>query len=315
MPGNAWRTSSARCEGRTALPRRSHLPYSAYVRVHGAVLELPPPSSHDHVCWVYRDDAELTAAAVGFLDGGRARGERLLCIGDRVAELLRRSPGALGGVAALTDDGTLRILTLAEAYAAAGGFTAERQHAFYDEATRRALTDGYTGLRVFADVTALADAPGTRPELMRWEHLADDLIAHGPGMSAMCAYRDDVPAATLGDLGGVHPVVHAPVGAVPFQVFFDDDGLALAGDVDTLSAERLGRILATSPTSGSTVALDLSDLRFADVAACRVLAGWARTLAARGVALELVDAPPLLERMWHLLALDERASVTFRPVA
>lgn len=275
-------------------------------------MELPPASSHDHVCWVYRDDAELMAAAVGFLDGGRARGERLLCIGDRVAEVLR-SPGDLGGTAALTADGTLRILTFAEAYEAAGGFTAARQHAFYDDATRRALADGYTGLRVFADVTALADGPGTRPELMRWEHLVDDFIAHGPGMSAMCAYRADVPASTLGDVGGVHPLVHAPVGAVPFQVFFDDDGLALTGDVDTLSAERLGRILDTSPTSGSTVALDLADLRFADVAACRVLARWARTLAARGVALELVDAPPLLARMWHVLALDGWASVTFGP--
>jgi ABC-type transporter Mla MlaB component len=286
------------------------------VRVHGAVTDIPAAGAHDHVCWVYRDDADLAAAAIGFLAGGQARGERLMCVGDRVADALRRSSGALGDIEGLTADGALRIMTLAEAYAAAGGFTPEGQHAFYDDATRRALAEGYTGLRVFADVTPLAMAPGTASGLVRWEHLADDLIAHGSGMSAMCAYSDDVPASTLADVGGVHPLVHAPAGTVPFRVFFDDDdGLALAGDVDTLSAGRLAHILASTSTSGRTRALDLSDLRFADVAACRVIARWARTLAGPGVVLELDNAPPLLERMWHVLMLDEWAPVAFSPTA
>lgn len=291
------------------------MPYCEYVRIHGAVAVVPPAHPRDHVCWVYRDDDGLAAAAVDFLAGGRVRGERLLGVGDRAVDALHRDPTALGGIAGLVAAGALSTMTVEEAYVAAGGFTAERQRAFYDRATRRALADGYTGLRVVADVTALATDAGTRDELVRWEHLADQFIAQGPGMSAMCAYRDDVPAGVLGSAGGVHPLVHAAPGTVPFRLFFDGDGLALSGDVDTLSAERLGRILATSPTGGSTVALDLADLRFAGVAACRVLARWARTLAARGVALEMLNAPPLLARMRHVLALDEWASVTVGPAA
>src|SRR3712207_6437577 len=130
---------------------------------------VPAAEAHDHLCWVYADDAELTATALAFLAGGLARGERLLCVGDRMAEALREHPEALGGIDALVAAGTLRILTLADVYAASGGFTAESQHAFYDEATRGALADGYTGLRVFADVTALAGAPETQAELLRWE--------------------------------------------------------------------------------------------------------------------------------------------------
>ena len=272
---------------------------------------MPAAGAHDHVCWVYRDDAELTVAAVEFLAGGLDRGERLLCVGDRVAEGLRRTPGALGGIDELVAAGTLRILTVADAYEATGPFSAESQHAFYDDATRRAVAGGYTGLRVFAEATALAADTAARPELARWEHVADELIAHGPGMSAMCAYREDLPASALGDLAGVHPQVHAPAGTVPFQVFFDDQGPCLTGDVDTAGAERLARILAATPVSGGTCAVDLSGLDFADVAACRVLARWARTLCERGVPLEFWNAPPLLERMWHVLALDEWASVAF----
>jgi ABC-type transporter Mla MlaB component len=281
------------------------------VRVHGLVTEVPVPGAHDHVCWVYRDDADLTAAAVEFLSGGLLRGERLLCVGDRAVDRLRRAPAALGDIDQLIADGRLRLLTVADAYAATGPFSTESQHAFYDHATRQAVAEGYTGLRVFAEVTALAADDALRTELVRWEHVADELVARGPGMTAMCAYRDDLPASALGDLAGVHPQVHAPAGTVPFRVFFDDHGPRLAGDVDTVGAERLARILAATPVSGGTCAVDLSELSFADVAACRVLAGWARTLGEQGVRLEFWNAPPLLERMWHVLALDEWASVAF----
>ncbi|RZU31986.1 MEDS domain-containing protein [Blastococcus saxobsidens] len=281
------------------------------MRVHGVVNDVPIAGAHDHVCWVYRDDSDLVAAAVEFLAGGLLRGERLLCVGDRVVDGLRRAPTALGDLDELIADGRLRLLTVADAYAATGPFSTEGQHAFYDAATRRAVADGHTGLRVFADVTALAADAALRPELVRWEHVADEFIAHGPGMTAMCAYREDLPAATLGDLAGVHPQVHAPTGTAPFQVFFDEQGPSLTGDVDTVGAERLARILAATPVSGGTCAVDLSGLSFADVAACRVLARWARTLGERGVRLEFWNAPALLERMWHVLALDEWADVAF----
>ena len=298
-------------ESRSPLFRNVARPYSQYVRVHGEIADVPTAGAHDHVCWIYRDDSELTVAAVEFLAGGLARNEQLLCVGDRIADALRRSPCALGGVDELVRSGGLRILTVADVYEAAGAFSAESQHAFYDAATRSAVADGYAGLRVFAEVTALAADADVRPELLRWEHLADEFILRGPGMSAMCAYRADLPATAIGDLAGVHPLVHAPEGAVPFQVFFDDHGPSLAGDVDTHGAERLARILAATPVSGGTCAVDLSGLRFADVAACRVLARWARELGDREVRLELWNAPRLLERMWHVLALDEWASVAF----
>ncbi|WP_431521223.1 STAS domain-containing protein [Blastococcus capsensis] len=134
-------------------------------------------------------------------------------------------------------------------------------------------------------------------------------------MTAMCAYRADLPANTLTEASAVHPVVRAPGAPPAFQVFFDQQRVVLVGDVDALGAEQLARVLATSPVTGGTCPLDVSQLQFADVAGCRAIAVWARSLTQRGVRLELWDAPALMRRTWQVLGLDEWASVSFAPAA
>ncbi|MGY2067471.1 STAS domain-containing protein [Blastococcus sp. SYSU DS0619] len=109
-------------------------------------------------------------------------------------------------------------------------------------------------------------------------------------------------------VAGAHDVTPSPPS---FQAVVDGPRVALTGDVDALGVERLGRVLAASPVDGGTCALDLSGLRFADVAGCRAIARWARTRTERGIDVELRNAPPLVQRAWHLLALDEWAPVSF----
>jgi anti-anti-sigma regulatory factor len=280
------------------------------------VTEVPGAGTTDHLCWVYDDDGDFDAAVRAFLAGGLARGERLLCVGERVIDSLAGGATApLGDTHALQAQGVLRTLTLAEAYAATGSFTPEAQLAFYDEATRSAIADGYRGLRVVADVGGLAADPQTRDVLMRWEHLADEYMAQGSGMTAMCTYRRDLPVAALAEATSVHPLVHAPDGHPAFQVFFDDHRVAVTGSVDTFSADRLARILASSPVPGQGAVLDLEHVEFVDVAASRTIARWAHDLDARSLPLEVRGASPLLRRMWEVLGLERIAPVTFtRPV-
>jgi anti-anti-sigma factor len=265
------------------------------------------------VCWVYDVDDDAFDRAVGrFLTGGLDRGERLLCVGDRVIESLHRESTGLADVDALIADGTLETLRFTDAYDASAEFVPEEQLAYYDAATRRALDDGYQGLRVVAEVSALAADPARRLALIRWEHLADDYIASGSGFTAMCAYSSELARVARDDVASVHPLVHAPGGAPAFQVFFDDDGsMALTGSVDTFSADRLARVLASSTAGSRGVSLDLGRIEFMDVAACRVLARWARDLAARSVSVELVGCSGLVRRMWQILCLDAVAPVTF----
>ncbi|SOD98462.1 STAS domain-containing protein [Blastococcus haudaquaticus] len=257
------------------------------------------------------DDDAFDAAVREFLAGGVARGERLLCVGERVIESLDGGIAPLGDTDALIADGALSTLTLAEAYEATGTFTPEAQFAFYDEATRTAIADGYRGLRVVADVGGLAVDPGTRDVLIRWEHLADEYMAQGSGMSAMCTYHRGIPQAALAAATSVHPLVHAPEAPPPFQVFFDDDRVALVGSVDTFGADRLARVLASSPVSGDRAVLDLGRLEFVDVAGSRVIAHWAQDLDRRSLPLEVRGASPLLRRMWQVLGLGDVAAVRF----
>lgn len=272
--------------------------------------EIPGPGASDHICWVYdEDDAAFDTAVRRFLAGGLERRERVLVVGNRVIESIRSADDGLGDADALIADGSLRTLTTAEAYESTGEFDPVAQRSFYDAATAEALADGYTGLRVVAEVSRLAQDDDRRASLVEWEHLADEYVAEGSGFTAMCAYSDRLSPEALSDVAAVHPQVH---GATPvFQVFFDEDRVALAGSVDTFSAGQLARVLASSPVGRDGAVLDVGRLDFADVAASRVIARWAQDLGARSVPLEVRGASPLLRRMWEVLGLAALAPVRF----
>jgi ABC-type transporter Mla MlaB component len=256
----------------------------------------------DHVCWAYEDDASFEDAALRFLTEGLARGDRLLWVGDGGEDLLRRSGGPLAAVDDLLASGALRVLSTAEGYGRSLTFSPEQQLAQYDTATRAAIDAGYRGLRVVADVTPLAADTERRADLLRWEHLADDYVAHGPGFSALCAYRlAEVTPETVADAAAVHPLSHSDGRPTAFRVWFDDGGLVLAGDVDTFTAPRLRRLLTTTHMSTPVVRLELSLLDFVDLAGVRAVAAWAGRLHARSARLQVVAAPRLFRRMWELL--------------
>ena len=282
------------------------------MRASGSLRAVPEASRADHLCWVDGgdDDAAFDEAVRTFLAGGLARGERLVCVGERVIDGVRAEAAPFAGVDSLVADGRLGLMTLADAYDATGPFSAERQFDFYDAVTRRALAEGYAGLRVVAELTALAEDPLRRSELLRWEHLADRYVVEGPGMTAMCAYQGDLPSAALADVASVHPAASAPTGMPQFRLFFDDDRLVLAGSVDVSEADRLARLLAGSPPVPALL-LDLSRLQFVDVAGCRVIARWAGDLCGRGAAVEVRGASRLFRRVWDLLELSAVASVAF----
>jgi ABC-type transporter Mla MlaB component len=231
-------------------------------------------------------------------------------VGDRVVDGVRAGETPFPAVDRLLADGTLRLMTVAEGYAATGRFSAERQFEFYDGATRRAVAEGYAGLRVVAELTALAADPLRRAELLRWEQLADRYVVDGPGLTAMCAYRGDLPPAALADVASAHPAASAPTGMPQFRLFFDEDRLVLSGGVDISEADRLARLLGGSP-SAPAVLLDLGRLDFVDLAGCRVIARWVGDLCARGVTVEIRGASSLFRRMWHLLDLSGVAPVAF----
>ena len=286
--------------------------YREQVRSSGLPSELADVENADHVCWAYEDDASFEEAAVRFLGAGLDRGERLLWVGDGMAERLGRAPGPLSAVDDLVARGTLELVSLSDGYAAARTSSPEQQLAFYDRRTRQALAEGYSGLRVVAEVTRLASDPQHAADFVRWEHLADDYVAHGPGFSAFCAYRSaDVPAAVVADAAAVHPLSSVHGSPPLFRLWFEDGRIVVAGQVDTSASDRFRRLLGSTHVEGDVVTVDLSRLDFVDLAGTRVLASFARSVTGRGARLVLAGTPRLFRRMWRIVGLSDLAGVSF----
>jgi anti-anti-sigma regulatory factor len=285
------------------------------VRLTGVLDERDALTGADHLCWVYDDPASFTDAALRYLAEGLARGERLLCVGAGMAAELRVAGEPFGSIDDLVARGALSFASVAETYADGEPVRPADQWAFYDEAVRAARADGFRGLRVVADATALADTALGRARMVEWEHLADEYIASGAGMVAMCAYhRGALDSDAVADLTAVHPQVHSPLDPPSFRVWFDDDVVHIAGTVDTFAADRLGRVLTSTvaaPGPAGPAVLDLSGLEVVDVAGCRALAEWVRTATGTGERPQLRGAPRTARRIWRLLGFDDTAPVTF----
>jgi anti-anti-sigma factor len=267
----------------------------------------------DHACWLYTDDADFAAAARVFLTDGLTGGDRLLCVGDHHAlEQLRRLAGSAAEVQGHVTRGDLEFLPVTGAYATTGRLEPGAQRTWYEQATRRARAAGYRGLRVIAELTPLAADPAGRENLLRWEHLADDFLASGAGMSALCAYRrDQLPAGVLADVACVHPQVHAEPEEAAFRVFVDGGGLAVAGTLDAFSADRLSRVLACSVLDLPAVRMDLRRVEFMDAAGCRAVAAWAAGVEQRPAQVTLTGTSRMVRRMWQLLGFAEHTAVAF----
>ena len=218
------------------------------MREHGLFETTGGLGLHGHACWAYSDDAELVHAAAEYLADGERLGQKLLYVGPE--ERLHLAP---------TDIEALPLSAFCEL-----GRPTDSDHLLrvYTAATDAALAEGFTGLRVAADVTALAVDTACH---CRWESVADRFMAERP-LSALCCYdRRRLAPEVLRDLCSVHPVVNEPV---PFRIYATGDRLLLEGAIDYFSSDALERVLPLTRGDGM---LDLSGAGFIDHHGARIL--------------------------------------------
>ena len=257
----------------------------------------------DHVCWTYADAADFSAAVLPFLEEGRRLGEHLLLIGSSRPELLR-ALAPLPGRDELIAGGQLAVHTTAEAYAACGALSPAGQVAAYRGLVEAALARGRTGLRVAADVTALARrGPDGRRQLHVYEQLADAMMG-SVAMTALCLYDASLEADVLGPITLLHPGQHAGDQEPLAHLSGRGPSLSLHGEVDVTQADALFHALVdvACDTPGEVV-LDLTDVRFLDIAGARALARATQVLRGAGVRLRLVRVPRVAARCLALFDL------------
>ncbi|HVM09950.1 MAG TPA: MEDS domain-containing protein [Acidimicrobiales bacterium] len=277
------------------------------MRAFGVIHSAEGSGLSDHVCWIYDDRSEFVVSAVAFLAEGLRLSQRLLYVGDLDQTRLARDLGGLGDVDALLASGQLSIASVASTYAGTSAHDWSDQHEVYASLTEAALADGYTGLRVAADATALVATTGALDAFARYEHVVDHLCANGLPFAAMCGYG----AAGTGrdgadELASIHPLSHG--GALPFALFaIENRRIALVGEVDALVADAFRTVLGRAMPVASTVEIDCSGLAFIDHAGLSMLD---RLATSSRSCVVLDGGPAVLRRLLDLMQL--RAVVAAR---
>lgn len=273
--------------------------------------EVPPSDRGAHVCWGFTNRNDFRRGAVEFLRSGLAHGERLLFAADSSIEAMASDIADLGDIDRLLARGTLLLSPLGEAYDATAPLDWREQAATFERLIDESLADGFTGLRVAADATALVRQPATRRAFLEWELAADALMARKP-MSGFCAFDSTVFGdLTMSQLGSVHGWRRVPERDPSFSLFFATDTmLQLVGEVDISNGELLTEAMrsAVAVHASRRVQLDLSRLTFVDVGGLRRLNRVSQDLRREGRTLSLVGWSPMVRQCVELLGFTDMIS-------
>ena len=248
-------------------------------------------ASGGHICLVVDDDDSYGDLAADFLRQGRADGEKTVAFGPLGSPLQER----LAPFAVVVADPYVDFLGLR-------GLEPATMFAMFREQAAIAAAEGYTRLRVAADMDWLLPAAPSREEALGFEVLLDRVISELDA-TVLCAYRRTSfdPDVLLG-MGCIHPTASGGE-QPPFKLVAAEGGRwELGGEIDFASSSVLAPALRATVTAPWVV--DVSRLDFLDVASMRTIAGLART-AADG--LELRHASPRLQRLWQLAGFDDVA--------
>jgi anti-anti-sigma regulatory factor len=262
----------------------------------------------NHLCGVFAVDAQHEELVIDFVRGGFARGERVAYYADentpeQVMQMLRDAD--------LPADESMRrgqlvLLSAEETYLTGGTFEPERMISSLHAAIDDALADGYRGFRMTGEMSwASRGVPGAE-HLDDYEARVGEVYATRPA-TGLCQYdRRLFDSARLETMLTLHP--HAVRTAVVSddgmlritQMSADEAGaarLAIAGEVDTFTCSVFAQALSEAAATGGNLHLDLSRLRFLDLAATRSLEEVAAKLSSGGGELILHDPPWLLKRI------------------
>lgn len=233
---------------------------------------------HDHVGWVFGDPADFGVHAGRFL----AAGERVIYVaGDGTTQLQ-----GVDGLDAALSSNQAQITSVADMYCAGVPVDAQRQVAAFARATEQAITDGWTGLRVAADVTSLVLTPRQRAAWIRYEHLVDSFMVRNP-VAGFCGFhRGALDGAALNQVACLHPLVNP--GASEFRLYTApraDVSLVLAGEIDLSNRQVFATALrqARPAPVADRLLVDAAPLVFIDHHGVAELAGYAAELGVTAV--------------------------------
>lgn len=251
-----------------------------------ATLEAPRGS---HVCWVLADPQAFRPAAEEILARGSECNEKIFVFGPR------------GGAAhqALEHVGA----TMADPYAdflGGGKLEPDIMLSMFRDETGRALSDGYEGIRLVADMDWLLPAAPSSDDTIAFELLLDRTVRE-LGATVICAYRSgSFDVDLLHGTAAVHPVVWGVEPAFRL-VAGEHRSWALTGEIDLAAVDEFAAAIKAAAADGGEI--DVGGLRFMDCAGMRAMA---QAMASQG-SIHLRSIPGFLSRSWKLAGFDKVA--------
>ncbi len=184
-------------------------------------LETPIELHHgDHLCCLYETDEERRMVLALVMRQGLERGEKASLIGDIQGSqaLLDQMQDDGLEVSPYLSSGQLGVMSFDETYMREGVFDSDKMIALLETETDRALTQGYSGLRVTGDMSwALKTPPGSE-QIINYEAKLNEFFP-GSKCIGICQYDKRLfPPAMLMDVLATHPL--AIIGTEVFDNFY-----------------------------------------------------------------------------------------------
>jgi anti-anti-sigma factor len=275
----------------------------------------------DHACLTFSDADERLDIVAAFVRDGLAASQRVLCYVETSTpsvfsvELAERGLPVDSSVAS----GQLVLAGSGEHFLAGGAFGADRMLDLLATEVRAAHGDGYTGLRLTADMCwALRPAAGVE-QLIAYENQMAQLLTTASAL-AVCQYdRERFDTVTLASVTAAH-------GHAVAAVTYHDDamlricrqyappGIRIAGELDFRHLPALTRALTEALGIDEVIHVNLRQLRFVDGAGAAAIVQAAAGL--RGGKRMLVTCQPLVGKVLAAIGAGEVAQlqVTVRDV-
>lgn len=274
----------------------------------------------DHYCLPFGSEEEQGDIVGAFVRHGLRAGDKVVYISagsppDTVELLADRGVDARRGLAR----GQLEVLEAEHAYLAVRPFDPDAMVERLRRMLVAALHEGYPRLRVTGELGVLQEQPG-RARLLEYERKVGQAFSDGP-LLALCQYdRRMFAPEEVAAMERVHqgraeadPLYHDTILSVTRT--YVPPGLRVCGEIDMTHDRLWEESLAHAVLGmGEDVHLDLSGLRFLDVAGARLLGRTARALAEQSRRLHLDQLAEGPRRVLRLTRWDETPTlVVYRP--
>lgn len=258
----------------------------------------------DHSCWAYTSHRDFVGAVVTFLAEGVRLGERLLYVGTMDDDELTAHLAALPQRDEWIADGRLSVHHLDHVYDPADRCEPAAQVELFRKEADAAVSDGFSGLRMVADVTSLAESPEDLDRMAAYELSVDGMIATNL-VTGLCAYDERRVGERIGALAAMHTLQHRAGRPPSFAVTLRGDTLTVTGEIDSTCADDLHHALdAVQDVTDGPLRVDLSSLDFIDVAGTRALARAVSRMVDDGRELRVHGARSASRRCLELFDLD-----------